>query len=146
MKESEPPQPLSLIEEPGSPSPRSHPPVRPQESQLRRSSEQDSAQLPTRSQRENPWPRRKPGIPGMTVGKGMAGVSPQGAGGRSGTGWLGGKGRKPREAKNTLDASGLGEGNGEQSFQKNKRGRETRGCESRRECAGEVGTVYALHV
>ena len=32
------------------------------------------------------------------------------------------------------------------SFQKNKRGRETRGCESRPECAGELGTVYARHV
>lgn len=35
-----------------------------------------------RSQRENPWPERRPGIPsGMTVGKGMAGVPRGGAGG-----------------------------------------------------------------
>ena len=76
----------------------------------------------------------------------MAGV-PRGAqGGRSRTGWLGGKGRKPERLKIQRALPAEGEGNGEQSFQKNKRGRETRGCESRRECAGELGTVYALHV
>lgn len=46
-----------------------------------------------RSQRENPWPPRRPGIPsGMTVGKGMAGVPREEQGGLFWAAGGGGKG------------------------------------------------------
>lgn len=86
---------------------------------------------------ENPRRRQRPGIPsGMTAGKGMAegppGTRPRPRPLRRGLGRA--KGAETREAKNTASTSGLGrrgEESPELSFQKNKRGRETRGCESR---------------
>lgn len=76
--------------------------------------------------------------------------SPRGARGRGGEvggggrGWsrsgAGRKGRKPEKLKIQRALPAQGEGNGEQSFQKNKQGRETRGCESRGVCVCVCGS------